>query len=673
MKHKLSYLLIALILLVAIVVPASAQFGIGTTNPDPSAALDIVSTTQGVLTPRLTTAQRDAISSPAEGLTIYNTTDKCLQVWDGAAWKCAVGGSSGGANNNSGVTLTTGSSGIQIEESLAAYKRRASVDALWLDNDRFLVVEPLFFFNSSVYSPAKEVIATIYNRHFNQLVRFSVPVPTIAVTARPVLVEKLQNGNLIFATLHRDPSTSADNFGIVITQEDGTVVTPWQVITPVPVPSGSYPPQDMVVLDNGNVVISSIYVNNNTKPTSIILDEDGTFIRVTHFYAAQPALHSDNHAIAATSFGFVVFCTCYPLSGAGPFPALLELYDFDGNVLAQRNFGTNSANPFGAALYPSTSTTALTRVQGNTLYAAIKRQRDNVVPPTLDEFDPAATVQDSMMGGFRKFEVNATGVITVLNDLETYQEPGLVSARFGNFMAAAADGRLFAIGSKIPDLVRMGVSATSKYNNGASLPIMRFGANLSLTDVTNLAVYPASYRDSNSSYSLGISWLDNFTGGAQSQHLLLSPDGQKLFVMMNFESDAYYFTFDLSTGALVPYTRTLIDNHQAQSLPKTYSFYAAFENLTTVEVAITSGAGTLDTLTCVACSPAKISGSYNAAAKVLTLTKVASTIKAKDFGEMFDYLTFTPDGPGTRTFEIKATSASGVVVSKTAEFEVVAP
>ena len=60
---------------------ANAQVGIGTTTPDASAILDLKSENKGFLPPRMTTAQRDAISSPAEGLTIYNTSVKCLQWW----------------------------------------------------------------------------------------------------------------------------------------------------------------------------------------------------------------------------------------------------------------------------------------------------------------------------------------------------------------------------------------------------------------------------------------------------------------------------------------------------------------------------------------------------------------------------------------------------------------
>lgn len=62
------------------------QVGINTTEPDASAILDVESTTQGFLPPRMTTVQRDAIAAPAEGLTIYNTTTKCIQWFNGTRW-----------------------------------------------------------------------------------------------------------------------------------------------------------------------------------------------------------------------------------------------------------------------------------------------------------------------------------------------------------------------------------------------------------------------------------------------------------------------------------------------------------------------------------------------------------------------------------------------------------
>jgi len=53
-----------------------AQVGIGTTAPDASSILDVESINQGVLVPRLTTLQENAIVNPATGLLIYNTECK---------------------------------------------------------------------------------------------------------------------------------------------------------------------------------------------------------------------------------------------------------------------------------------------------------------------------------------------------------------------------------------------------------------------------------------------------------------------------------------------------------------------------------------------------------------------------------------------------------------------
>lgn len=68
-----------------------SQVGIGTTTPDPSSILDVESTTQGFLPPRMTTAQITAITNPAEGLFIYNLDDNCFQYYNGTAWSGCLG------------------------------------------------------------------------------------------------------------------------------------------------------------------------------------------------------------------------------------------------------------------------------------------------------------------------------------------------------------------------------------------------------------------------------------------------------------------------------------------------------------------------------------------------------------------------------------------------------
>lgn len=62
------------------------ELGIGTTGLDLSSIVDITSTTKGVLLPRQTTAQRDAIGIPADALVIYNVEDDQLQLRADSTW-----------------------------------------------------------------------------------------------------------------------------------------------------------------------------------------------------------------------------------------------------------------------------------------------------------------------------------------------------------------------------------------------------------------------------------------------------------------------------------------------------------------------------------------------------------------------------------------------------------
>jgi hypothetical protein len=61
--------------------------GIGTSSPNASAILDAQSTTKGVRMPNMTTTQKNAISSPAAGLMVFDTTLAKLCVYSGSAWQ----------------------------------------------------------------------------------------------------------------------------------------------------------------------------------------------------------------------------------------------------------------------------------------------------------------------------------------------------------------------------------------------------------------------------------------------------------------------------------------------------------------------------------------------------------------------------------------------------------
>lgn len=75
-----------LILFLAVNSAGIAQVGIGTITPNASAMLDISTTTKGLLAPRMTTAQKNAIVAPANGLLVYDTDLGKFNFYNGSAW-----------------------------------------------------------------------------------------------------------------------------------------------------------------------------------------------------------------------------------------------------------------------------------------------------------------------------------------------------------------------------------------------------------------------------------------------------------------------------------------------------------------------------------------------------------------------------------------------------------
>ena len=95
-----------------------SQVGINTDSPNSRAVLDLYSPTnnQGLLVPRLTSAQRNAhdfvstLSESENGLLIFDTDDKLFYYWMHPAWR-AVDTSSGGTSWHSGEALPDNSAG----------------------------------------------------------------------------------------------------------------------------------------------------------------------------------------------------------------------------------------------------------------------------------------------------------------------------------------------------------------------------------------------------------------------------------------------------------------------------------------------------------------------------------------------------------------------------------
>ena len=109
MKRQLLPCLLAVILLF-ISMQNVAQIAVNTdgTSPDASAMLDVKSTSKGVLLPRITKAQRDAIANPTNGLMVFCIncgTDGSLSIFSNGAWKtfspCTIAPPVAGTNSMS--------------------------------------------------------------------------------------------------------------------------------------------------------------------------------------------------------------------------------------------------------------------------------------------------------------------------------------------------------------------------------------------------------------------------------------------------------------------------------------------------------------------------------------------------------------------------------------------
>ena len=85
------------------------------TNNDANASsvLDIRSTTQGVLFPRMTTTQKNAIASPAAGLVVYDSTMNATCEYNGTAWRVVSAGAQSVAASTATTTVDMSAGNVQ--------------------------------------------------------------------------------------------------------------------------------------------------------------------------------------------------------------------------------------------------------------------------------------------------------------------------------------------------------------------------------------------------------------------------------------------------------------------------------------------------------------------------------------------------------------------------------
>ena len=154
-------------IILLIVVLALATPLLGQTNVDPSAALEVDSTTKGFLPPRMTEVQRNAISSPAKGLLIFNTNTDRLNIYDGTVWT-DLSKTAAEIDFTPAASLTATTTQAAIEELANRADRNIVFDArLNSATQNFNATETIY-----AWSPTTTVTDTVELQTGNEKVKF---------------------------------------------------------------------------------------------------------------------------------------------------------------------------------------------------------------------------------------------------------------------------------------------------------------------------------------------------------------------------------------------------------------------------------------------------------------------------------------------------------------------
>lgn len=116
---------------------SSGNVGINTgTSMSPSAQLEVRSITSGFLPPRMTTSQKNAISSPATGLQVYDTTLGSLNVYNGTSWIAL--GAGGGGSMAIGGAITSATAGSVLFAGTSGVLQQDNANLFWDDTNNRL-------------------------------------------------------------------------------------------------------------------------------------------------------------------------------------------------------------------------------------------------------------------------------------------------------------------------------------------------------------------------------------------------------------------------------------------------------------------------------------------------------------------------------------------------------
>ena len=324
MKNNILFLCVLALLISEV---SNAQVGIGTVTPEVSSALDIHSTDKGFLLPRLTTRQRDAISSPATGLLIYNTTTSIFNFYN-LGWKdfiaglvLPINGGTGIANNNSSTLAlpgefattitTTGVTNVTLPTTGTVYgTQTGSITSAQLQNSLTdeTGTERLVFSDSPTFTGTSLA-------------------PTAAVGTNTT-----QLATTAFVLANSDNFNSVNATEDIVTNSNTDVLIPEMSVTPA---AGTY-----LVMFNAQFAITSSYSSRSVNTEQGKLDLKAAYDRLKRVPVTS------TH-VPAFGSGEIITAGVYSVEAAGSIAGTLTL-DAQGNSNAVFIFKIGGAFTTGA-------------------------------------------------------------------------------------------------------------------------------------------------------------------------------------------------------------------------------------------------------------------------------------------------------------------------------------
>ena len=667
LSNKLTYPLIVFTVLMAVVVPVSAGLGIGTSNPDASAAVDITSTNKGVLLPRIADPA-SAISSPATGLTVYNTTAKCIQFWDGTAWKCAVGGSGsnsgGGGTSNTGGANALGGVNTTVPSVFASGALRQqwgpwdtinknriaswwpTVSQFWLDDNTF---------GFALYNQAPDIGAAtpntptirLYDSNFSLIREFEVSTLAFntAAAGGSLYATGLSNGNILVAQNNGGTGCTCVTFAVV--DRTGQVVIDKKILT---ASGSSVPSVDAWLPMPGGGFVAQYGLNTTIGLEFKFFDVNGNQIANRSIGQPVPVAGSTWSEVVAMPFGIAVI---YPTDQNSP--DVYAAYSYTGTLLiAPTPIYTGTASMFATNNYVH-----IDAVKGgnNQLFlfertgSTYQQNSNSAIGATMK------LTYDSTTGA-----ITRTAPITLPATYQTqYFSTNGVRIN-GKRIAAKADS-VFYLSNWDYTTALVGVGPIAVASDGTPLVGLVMNTKLysynfaSAAFTTSVQIAPGpGYR---------VDWDFSFSGAFDynqdnKRDMIFSPSGHRLLITERFNNNGrviqmLYDTSDMSN--IKPVTFQLRADNTPQDLGKRFRVYDLSNLIKKAVVTVTGGSN--NDLTCDCDHIAEATGIPGV--NTLTIQSSGAGVRNDIYSEALNSIRLATDTPGDRTVAIKVTNGAGVV------------